>query len=236
MSEYKRWRKMLKIGTIAAIVTTVLGDMPIGWAVYPETGNMLMDLIFSCSKISVSRMGCATFFGAVFIPLQYYGFKAIAEIISKTGCDRCAEVVEIGAKAYGFGGGTVHVLCVAAMFACKAEITEGVTDLPQNALDFALWMLVPVTVVFMIFYLAMSIAIAVPILKGKTLLPKWAFIFNPLTGKILMNSSAFVLPNAGFFNAIRMGNMGIGSIITYAAFWVLLERHEKYVLNTYEEG
>ncbi len=174
-------------------------------------------------------MGCAVFFGALFIPLQYYGFKAIAEIISETDCTRCAKLIKIGAKAYGFGGGTIHVLCVAAMFLCKMEMAEGLTAFPQKTLDFALWILTPIVIVFLIFYLVMSVAIAKPIFKGKTLLPKRAFIFNSLAVKILMNSLALVLPNTEFFNAIRMGNMGVGSIITFAAFWKLLAKQEKYL-------
>ncbi len=224
MIEYKKWRKMLIVGMVCSFITTTLGDMPIAWLIYPETGNKLLDIILSCENLSVLQMACGVFFGAVFIPLQYYGFKAIAEIISKTECARCAQITGLGAWAYAFGGGTVHVLCVAAMFLCKTENVAGLAQIPQSVINFALFLLLPFSLVFMIFYLSMSIAIAVPILKGKTSFPKWAVIFNPLTGKIILNTLDIVVPNTKFFNGIRMGNMGVGSLLTFAAFYVMLSR------------
>ncbi|NMD44663.1 MAG: hypothetical protein GYA88_04475, partial [Clostridiales bacterium] len=155
---------------------------------------------------------------------QYYGFKAIAEFFSKIECVRCAQITDLGAWAYAFGGGTVHVLCVAAMFLCKAENAGGLTQIPQSVIDFALFLLLPFSLVFMIFYLSMSVAIAIPILKGKTPFPKWAVIFNPLTGKIALNILDVAVPNTKFFNGIRMGNMGVGSLLTFAAFYILLSR------------
>ena len=41
MIEYKKWRKMLISGMIFAFVTMILGEIPIGWVKYPETGNEL---------------------------------------------------------------------------------------------------------------------------------------------------------------------------------------------------
>ena len=227
MIEYKKWRKMLVSGMVFSLLTTVLGDMPIAWLIYPETGNKLLDIILSCDNVSVLQMACAVFFGAVFIPLQYYGFKAVAEIISKADCPRCARITGLGAKAYAFGGGTVHVLCVAAMYLCKIENTASLTQLPQRAIDFSLYLLLPFSVVFIIIYLAMSIAIAIPIFKRKTLLPKWAFIFNPLTAKVVFNVLDVAGPNTKLFNGIRMGNMGVGSLMTFAAFLIMLEKYQK---------
>lgn len=214
---------------ICSFMTTILGDMPIAWLIYPETGNKLLDIVLSCNNLSLLQMACAVFFGAIFIPLQCYGFKAVAEIISKTECTRCAKVTELGAKAYAFGGATVHVLCVAAMFLCKIENTGSLTQIPKSAIDFSLYLLLPISVVFMMFYLLMSIAIAIPILKGKTILPKWAVICNPLTGKIVLHMLNVVGLNTKFFNGIRMGNMGVGSLITFAAFLIMLEKYQKKV-------
>ena len=225
MIEYKKWRKMLISGMIFSFLTIVLGDMPIAWLIYPETGNKLLDIILSCDNLSVSQMACGLFFGAVFIPLQYFGFKAVAEIISKNGCPRCAKITELGAKAYAFGGGTVHVLCVAAMYLCKIKNVASLSQLPQSLTDFSLYLLLPFSAVFIIIYLAMSIAIAIPFFKRKTIFPRWAFIFNPLTGKIVLNVLDVVAPNTKLFNGIRMGNMGVGSLMTFAVFLIMLEKY-----------
>ena len=150
MIEYKKWRMMLISGIIFAFITIILGEIPIGWIAYPETGNELIDIIIGSGELSALQMASGALFGGIFIPLQYYGFQAIAEIISKAGCNRCAKLTEIGAKAIAFGGGTVHVVCVALMFVCKMENTGSLTQIPQSVMDFTLWLVLPFSAVFMI--------------------------------------------------------------------------------------
>lgn len=227
MSEYKVWRKMLISGIVFAFVTMMLGEIPIGWVTYPETGNELLDIIMGSGNLSILQMASGALFGGVFIPLQYYGFKAIADIISKTEYNRCAKITEIGAKAIAFGGGTVHVVCVALMFVCKLENTGNITQIPQSVLDFAVWLVLPFSAVFMIIYMPMTVAMAIPIIKGKTIFPKWAVVFNPLTGKVVLNALAMVAPNTELVNGIRMSNMGIGSLITFVGLCILLEKYQK---------
>ena len=227
MSGYKEWRRMLMSGMLCAFVTMLLGEIPIGWVTYPETGNELLDIIMGSGKLSVLQMASGALFGCICIPLQYYGFKAIADIISKTEFERCAKITDAGAKAIAFGGETVHVVCVALMFVCKLENTGGITQIPQNVMDFALWLVLPFSAVFMVIYLPMTVAMAIPIIKGKTIFPKWAVVFNPLTGKVVLNAIAMVAPNTEFVNGIRMSNMGIGSLITFAGLWILLGKYQK---------
>lgn len=227
MSGYKEWRKMLMSGMLCAFVTMSLGEIPIGWVTYPETGNELLDIIMGSGKLSVLQMASGALFGGIFIPLQYYGFKAIADIISKAEYKRCAKITDIGAKGIAFGGGVVHVLCVALMFVCKLEDTGSITQIPQSVMDFALWLVLPFSVVFMVIYVPMTVAMAIPIIKGKTIFPKWAVVFNPLTAKVVLNAIAMVAPNTEFINGIRMSNMGIGSLITFAGLWILLGKYQK---------
>ncbi len=228
MIEYNKWQKMLVFGIVCSFITIVLGEIPLGWIVYPETGNRLLDIIIGSSNLSILQMAAGLLFGAVFIPLQYYGIKAVAEIISKTDQTGYHKIVEFGAKAYAFTGGTVHVLCVAAMYISKIENSSNLTQIPQNVIDFALWLVVPVSVLFLTIYVAMCFAIAVPILKGRTIFPKWTAVFNPLTAKIILNIPAMAI-NTKFFNAVRMSNMGIGSLMTFVAFFILLKKHQKKI-------
>ena len=79
----------------------------------------------------------------------------------------------------------------------------------------------------MIICMPMTIAMAIPIIKGKTIFPKWAGVFNPLTGKVVLNAQAMVAPNTKFANGIRMSNMGIGSLITFVGLLILLDKYQK---------
>lgn len=58
---------MLLIGMIGSFFTIVLGEMPLGWVIYPDTGNKLMDLILGSGNLSVFQMASGVFFGAIFI-------------------------------------------------------------------------------------------------------------------------------------------------------------------------
>lgn len=227
INEYEKWRKMLLSGLFFAFITIILGEIPVGWVKYPETGNEVLDMITGSGNLTILQLASGVFFGGIFIPLQYYGFKAIAEMLSKTECKRCAKVTEIGAKAIAFGGGIVHVMSVVLMFVSRMENTSNYTQIPQSVMDFTLWLVLPFSAIFMVFYIPMTIAIAIPVVRGKTVFPRWAVIFNPLTGKILLNALAIVAPNTEFINGIRMSNMGIGSLITFMGWWILLEKYRR---------
>ena len=227
INEYEKWRKMLLSGLFFAFITIILGEIPVGWVKYPETGNEVLDMITGSGNLTILQLASGVFFGGIFIPLQYYGFKAIAEMLSKTECKRCAKIAEIGAKAIAFGGGIVHVMSVVLMFVSRMENTSNYTQIPQSVMDFTLWLVLPFSAIFMVFYIPMTIAIAIPVVKGKTVFPRWAVIFNPLTGKILLNALAMAAPNTELINGIRMSNMGIGSLITFVGWWILLEKYRK---------
>ena len=119
--KYLRIKKLFIFGIIVSIVTIFGGEIPIGWVVNPEADNEILSMIMGYASLSIPQLACGVFFGGIGIPLQYYGYKAIAEIISKTDCKKCAKLTEIGAKAIAFGGATVHVICIALMYICKME-------------------------------------------------------------------------------------------------------------------
>ena len=225
--EYIRLRKMFVFGIMVSLITILGGELPIGWVVNPEADNEILSMIMGYASLSLPQLACGVFFGGMGIPLQYYGYKAIAEIISKTDYKKCAKLTEIGAKAIAFGGATVHVICIALMYICKMECSMTITELPQNVIDFTLWLVLPFSAVFMTVYSVMTIAMAIPIVKGKTIFPKWAVVFNPLAAKVLIPIIAMVLPNTKIVNGLNMADMGIGSLITFVGLLILLEKYQK---------
>ncbi len=223
--EFKRLKKMLIIGIISAFITMVGGEIPIGWTIYPKAENELISMILGSGNLSLLQLASGVLFGGIGIPLQYYGYKAIAEIILKSECKKCGKFVDTGAKAIAFGGGTVHVICVALMFLCRMENTNNLNEMPQSIIDFTIWLVLPFSAVFMMIYIPMTIAMIIPVVKGKTIFPKWAVIFNPIMYKILLNIISYIAPNTAFMNGIRMSNMGLGSLITFIGLLILLNRN-----------
>lgn len=225
--EYIKLKNLFLFGIVASLVTVFWGEIPIGWVVNPETDNEILSVILGYASLSLPQLACGVLFGGIGIPLQYYGYKAIAEILSKTDCKKCAKLTEIGAKAIAFGGATVHVICIALMYICKMESSRVLTEIPQHIIDFTLWLVLPFSTVFMTIYTVMTIAMAIPIVKGKTIFPKWAVVFNPLAAKVLIPVIAMILPNTKLVNGLNMADMGIGSLITFVGLRILLDKYQK---------
>lgn len=222
-------KKLLIIGLIASVVTVIGGELPIGWVEYPAVeGDAfgMLGMLIGSGHLSLLQLACGVLFGGVGIPLQYYGFEAAAQLAAQGGSRRSAKIIHWGALATGFLGGIVHVICVALMFVCRLVCTTEMTAIPQAALDFAIWLVAPISVVFMPIYYAMCIGMFVVILKGKTCLPKWAAVFNPLAATLVVNALPMLLPGSALVNALGMANMGIGSVWMFAGFLLLLRKQK----------
>lgn len=230
---YTQLKHLLLAGLIASVVTVIGGELPIGWTAYPEGDNYILSMILGCGNLSVLQLACGVFFGGIGIPLQYYGFEAVARITEMGGSRKCARLIHWGGLACAFWGGIVHVICVALMFICKILETQGMTALPQPILDFTVWLVMPISVVFMPIYYAMTIAMAVAVAKGRTIFPKWAAVFNPLVATVILNILPEIAPNTPLVNALGMANMGIGSLMTFAGLLALLV---KYYRNHSNKG
>ena len=214
-------KKMLFLGLIGTLLS-LIGDFLLGFMVYPEAGSHYLAMLASCGHLSWTRLGLSALFGAVGIPLQYYGFKAIREIIGRH--TRCGRLVHAGAVSTLALGGSVHILCVALMALIKVECTHGFDPLaassllaaiPESAMQFALWGILPVTLIMMIPYYGMAVAMFLAILLGKTDMPKWTCLLNPLAAKLFLNVVAVIAPNSAITNGLGMANMALGGMIPF---------------------
>ena len=118
------------------------------------------------------------------------------------------------------------MICIALMYICKMEYSTTITELPPNVIDFTLWLVLPFSAMFMTVYSVMTIAMAIPIVQGKTIFPRWAVVFNPLTAKVIIPIVAMVLPNTKIVNGLNMADMGIGSLITFVGLLILLNKYQ----------
>ena len=227
-------KKMLFLGLIGTLLSLIC-DFLLGFMVYPEADNHYLAMLTSCGNLSWIRLGLSALFGAVGIPLQYYGFKAIREIIGRH--TRCGRLVHAGAVSTLALGGSVHILCVALMALIKIECTHGFDPLaasslleaiPESAMQFALWGILPVTLIMMMPYYGMAIAMFLAIFRGKTDMPKWMCLFNPLAAKVLLNAAAVLAPNSAAANGLGMANMALGGMIPFLGIliWMTLKSHK----------
>lgn len=226
---YLRIRRLLWIGLLASVVTVLGGELPIGWVEYPviegdATG--LLGMMAGSGRLSMGQLACGALFGGVCIPLQYYGFEGVSQLVAQGGSRKAARIIHAGALATGFWGGIVHVICVALMFVCRG-MEAGSGGMPGELMDFILWLVMPVSVVFMPVYYGMLVAMLAAVVRGRTCLPRWAAVFNPLTATVLLNALPMILPASPLVNALGMANMGVGSVLTFTGWLALLHRQQR---------
>ena len=203
-------KKLLWLGFLGSCLSLIC-DFLLGWMVYPEADSHYIAMIASCADLSWVRLGLSAVFGAVGIPMQYFGFKAIAEIIGRN--TRCGKLVYAGAVSTVAMGGSVHILCVALMALLKVEFEGGfasspasamLESIPVSALRFTLWGILPVALIMMMPYMIGAVTIFLAIFKKQTILPRWMCLLNPLTAKVLLNAVAVIAPNTALSNGLGM--------------------------------
>lgn len=218
--------RLLLIGLLASVVTVLGGELPIGWVEYPRLANDptgMLGMMMGSADLSLWQLAAGALVGGVCIPLQFFGFRGCAELVEAGGDQKAAGIIRIGAWATGFLGGIVHVICVALMFLCRmADLSAGA--IPQPLMDFSLWLVLPVSILFMPVYYGMCIALFAAVVRKKTALPRWAAVFNPLMGTLVINALPMLLPPSAFVNALGMANMGLGSVLTFGGLLWLVQK------------
>lgn len=236
--EYRKICRYLLIGLLVSLATVLGGELPIGWVEYPAVANDptgIMGMLLGSANLSLWQLAAGALVGGVCIPLQYFGFQGCAKLVENGGSKKAAGIIRIGAWATGFLGGIVHVICVALMFLCRmADFSQAA--LPRPVQDFSLWLVLPVSIVFMPLYYAMCIALFVAVIRKKTVLPRWAAVLNPLAGTLVINALPVLLPQSAFINALGMANMGMGSVLTFGGLlWLVHRRGETGEAGTAQE-
>ena len=226
-------KKYLWLGFIGTVLSLVC-DLLLGWMVYPDTGDYMTGMLAGCAELSYLRMGLSVVFGAIVIPMQYFGFKAIADIIGKGNHKKSKfyqKLVNAGAVATASMGASVHILCVIMMFGMRIECDHGFDPMvaatmlemiPESVLQFTLWGVLPVSVIMMTPYMIMAVVMFWAIVRGRTELPKWMCICNPLIANLFTNLITVVIPNTAFSNGVGMASMALGGMLPFVAVLIWL--------------
>lgn len=223
-TDFASLQRGLLIGLVAAVVTVLLGELPIGWVVMPQADDPVVAMLQAYAALQPWQLALGVLFGGTCIPLHAYGFEAVARLAQHSGRRHSAAVIRVGARACAFMGGAVHILCVALMFVCRLYPAHSMAALPQPVLDFALWLVLPTCAVFMPLYYAMTVAMLLCMLRGCTPLPRYAAVFNPLLPALVLNALPMFAPNVPLVNALNMASMGVGSVWTFAGLCLLMRR------------
>jgi hypothetical protein len=215
--------KSTYVGIIGAILT-IIGDFLLLGVDSNTSGGGLFDKYLDiASKISYTRIGLAGFFGYLGIPLTAIGFLALYQMIK----DKESSL----AKVYKWSmiisfvalGGGVHIICCYLVAGMKMNIEAGTADVVRTVINQQAGFLVPSVIVFFAVYFVACISMIGLIAKGKTILPKWMWILNPLVMKIVINALG-KLGTTAFFNGLACSNMSLGALIILLAWIIAIKR------------
>jgi hypothetical protein len=203
---------------LGAVLTTI-GDYLLMGVSSGAGGGLFDKYLDIASKISYTRIGLAGFFGYLGIPLTAIGFLALHRMI-KDRESRLAKVYKWSMLVcFAALGGGVHIICCYLLAGMKMNIDSGTADVVSAVIHQQAGFIVPTFIVFFAVYFAACISMIVLIAKGKTMLPKWMWVLNPLVMKIVINALGKLGTNA-FFNGLACSNMSLGALIILLA-WVV---------------
>ena len=110
----------------------------------------------------------------------------------------------------GLIGIPLECLCYFAVYFLKKMVGYSPDTAYELTAGFMLYFLVPATVLFLVFFLILTVTQIKAFAKGLMPLPKWAWVFSVLFG--LPMAVALKIPNLPLTNAFATGWINIGNI------------------------
>ncbi|MBP3350229.1 MAG: hypothetical protein J6L03_06360 [Bacteroidaceae bacterium] len=217
--------KLYWILGFVGVLLSMTGDLLLGAHVHPDAPDAYTRLMLGCSQVPHHFIALGLFVGAIGIPMQYFGYESVLSIVRSRGC--CATLCRLihwGNVAIAFWGASVHILCSLLMLMMKlypispemlvgTDMSDMLASLPPALVDFTLYYLMPITAVMLLLYYVMAVSLFIAIVSGKTQLPRWACLFNPMLVEVLINFMPNV--NNAFVNGMLMSNMALGGLVTF---------------------
>lgn len=204
-----RIRHLLRLGlTVAFMVLT--GDMILGWGTAEESVNGIPPFLARYLTVSDTRLLWAVILGMTGIPIDCLCYFSIYRLIASKS-EKYAHRYRTGIiGCLIFGGCGVHVPCSALAYFMKRMYAADPNMAFNVTARFALYFLIPATILFLIFFLYLTITQISAFANGLTPLPKRCLIFTVLLGMAI--AVPLRLINVPFTNALGAGWISLGNI------------------------
>lgn len=204
-----RIRHLFKLGLTAAFMV-LAGDMLLGWGAAEESVNGIPPFLARYLAVSDARLLWSAILGMIGIPTEclcYFGIYRLIAAKNEKYAHRYRTGI-IGSLAFGSCG--VHIPCCAAVYFMKKMYVIAPDTAFEETSQFAMYFLIPATVLFLIFFLCLVVTQLCAFAKGLTPLPKYYWIFTVLFGMVIV--VPFRLINVPFTNALGAGWISLGNI------------------------
>jgi len=116
-------------------------------------------------------------------------------------------------------GAFCHVMCCAAIYHHNTIYRIDPSRAIEETLSFVKYFLIPVTLIFFVFFLVMNVVQIAAFSKGKTPYPKWCCIFTMLTGFIDIIIMR-IAGNQPWAYAFSTGWLSFGSLVTFTGLLI----------------
>ena len=221
----EKTERFLIIGLFGAVLT-LIGDLLIGAAKFPDGADMIEGYFAIALAMPEWRPILGGMIGFVGICLEFCGLITIYPLIHEK-MPRGGRFYRLAMYVYlAAGGGAVHLPCGVFMWLYRSVAEAAGRSAGYDiALKYLLYFLLPVTVVFTVFFIGANAVQFIAFVKGRTPFPKWYCVFNLLIGKGVFNAVR-QFGNTALINGIGTSNMSLGAIVMFTA---LLLGWKKYV-------
>ena len=208
--DWQRIRHLLKIGILASLMV-LTGDMLLGWGVSDSSVTNLPAVFTRYLSVSDGRIIVSALLGLIGIPIECLCWFAIYRMM-KPFSEKDAHAYRAGIiGCLAFGGCGVHVPCCMAVWMLKHFYADDPSTAIQEMLCFIGWFLLPVTVIFLVFFLLAAVVQIRAFSKGHTPLPRRCWVFSVLFGFVFAVVMRLI-GNYGLTNALATGWISIGNL------------------------
>ncbi len=212
--DWKRIGHLFKLGIIASIIALIGGDMLLGWGIADPSLTGMEQYFSRYGTVSDSRIFWAATLGMIGIAIETMCFFGVYRVIDSVS-GKYAHAYRAGLIGMMIFGPFCHVMCCATIYHHNTLARINPDMAINETLQFAKMFLVPVTAIFLVFFMIMNTVQIIAFAKGKTPYPKWCFVFTMLIG-IIDIVIMKMIGNHAWSNALATGWLSVGSLITFS--------------------
>ena len=173
--DWERIRKLFIIGLTGGCMTFA-GDWLLGYGVYDQSLTGLERKLSQYLTLSDTKIFWSAFLGLIGISIEGLCYFGIYRLIAN---DRYAHIFRSGVFGYMlFAACGVHVPCLSSVFFYKHMMLSDPETALELSVRFGSYFLLPAMILFLIFFIVMSIGQIGAFAKGYTPYPKWCWCFS----------------------------------------------------------
>ena len=231
--DWKRIAHLFKLGIVASLLALVGGDMLLGWGTADMSLTGMAQYFSRYNAVSDTRIFWAATLGMIGITIETLCFFGVYRIIAAKS-DKYAHAYRAGLIGVLIFGSFCHVMCCATIYYHNAVKRINPEIAINETLQFAKLFLVPVTIVFFVFFMIMNIVQIMAFAKGRTAYPKWRLVFTMFIGIIDIVIMRF-MGNHAWAYALSTGWLSFGSLITFIGLLLNMPKQDRRIeLRIYE--